>query len=45
MPQFAIPARVLVFGRAQTPALDAVLALLPRAVVIHRLSAGLAHAL
>ncbi|MEK9719851.1 MAG: glutamate--tRNA ligase family protein, partial [Quisquiliibacterium sp.] len=44
MPQFAIPARVLVFGRTQTPALDAVLALLPREAVIHRLASGLAGA-
>ncbi len=45
MPQFGIPARVLVFGRTQTPALEAVLALMPRETVIHRLAAGLAHAL
>ncbi len=45
MPQFAIPARLLVFGRTQTPALDAVLALMPRELVIHRLAQGLAHAL
>ncbi len=45
MPQFAIPARLLVFGRTQTPSLDAVLALMPREVVIHRLAQGVAHAL
>ena len=45
MPQFGIPVRLLVFGRTQTPALEAVLALLPREVVVHRLSRGLAHAL
>jgi len=33
MPQFGIPARLLVFGRTQTPALDAVLVLMPREVV------------
>ncbi len=45
MPQFGIPARLLVFGRTQTPALEAVLALMPREVVVHRLAQGLAHAL
>jgi glutamyl-tRNA synthetase len=45
MPQFAIPARLLVFGRTQTPSLDAVLALMPREVVIHRLAQGIAHAM
>jgi glutamyl-tRNA synthetase len=45
MPQFGIPLRQLVFGRTQTPALESVLALLPRATVVHRLRAGLAHAL
>ena len=33
MPQFAIPARLLVFGRTQTPSLESVLALMPREVV------------
>lgn len=37
MPQFAIPLRLAVFGRAQTPAIDAVLALLPRDEVLTRL--------
>ncbi len=45
MPQFGIPARLLVFGRTQTPALEAVFALMPREVVVHRLARGLAHAL
>ncbi len=45
MPQFGQPVRLLVFGQTQTPALEAVLALLPRETVIHRLRAGLAHAL
>lgn len=37
MPQLAIPLRVLVCGRAQTPSVDAVLALFDREVVIDRL--------
>ncbi|TDP75023.1 glutamyl-tRNA synthetase [Roseateles toxinivorans] len=37
MPQLAIPVRVLVFGRAQTPSLDAVLALFEQKVVVERL--------
>ena len=45
MPQFGMPVRQLVFGRPQTPALEAVLVLMPRQTVIHRLRAGLAHAL
>jgi glutamyl-tRNA synthetase len=45
MPQFGMPMRVLVFGRTQTPALEAVLALMPRHVVLHRIAAGLAHAM
>lgn len=45
MPQFGMPMRLLVFGRAQTPALEAVLALLPRETVVHRLRVGLSHAL
>ncbi|HSV45726.1 MAG TPA: glutamate--tRNA ligase [Ramlibacter sp.] len=39
MPQLAMPVRVLVMGTAQTPSLDAVLALLPRDVVLQRLAA------
>jgi glutamyl-tRNA synthetase len=38
MPQLAMPVRVLVLGTAQTPSLDAVLALLPQADVVGRLS-------
>jgi glutamyl-tRNA synthetase len=38
MPQLAMPVRVLVLGTAQTPSLDAVLALFPREEVLRRLS-------
>lgn len=38
MPQLAIPVRLLVCGRAQTPSVDAVLALFDRAVVLSRLA-------
>ena len=38
MPQLAIPVRVLVCGRAQTPSVDAVLALFPREKIVGRLS-------
>ena len=37
MPQLAIPARVLVCGRAQTPSVDAVLELFDKEIVIKRL--------
>jgi glutamyl-tRNA synthetase len=37
MPQLAVPVRVLVCGRAQTPSIDAVLELFPRELVIARL--------
>ncbi len=37
MPQLAPALRVLVCGRAQTPSIDAVLALFPRATVLARL--------
>jgi glutamyl-tRNA synthetase len=40
MPQLAMPVRVLVMGTAQTPSLDAVLALSERDTVIERLSAA-----
>ncbi len=40
MPQLAMAVRVLVFGRAQTPSIDAVLALFPRDVVVARLQAA-----
>jgi glutamyl-tRNA synthetase len=39
MPQLAPALRVLVCGRAQTPAIDAVLALFTRAQVLERLVA------
>ena len=39
MPQLAIPLRVAVAGRAQTPAVDAVLALLGKETVLARLAA------
>lgn len=39
MPQLALPVRVLVCGRAQTPSLDAVLALFEQKVVVERLRA------
>ena len=37
MPQLAIPLRVLVCGRTQTPSIDAVLALFDRDMVLARL--------
>jgi glutamyl-tRNA synthetase len=37
MPQIALPLRVLVCGRAQTPSIDAVLELFPRETVLSRL--------
>jgi glutamyl-tRNA synthetase len=39
MPQLAIPVRLLVCGRAQTPSIDAVLALFDRETVLSRLAA------
>ena len=39
MPQLAQPVRLLVCGRAQTPSIDAVLALFDRQQVLSRLSA------
>jgi glutamyl-tRNA synthetase len=39
MPQLAIPLRVLVFGRSQTPSIDAALALFDRDTVLARLQA------
>jgi len=39
MPQLAIPVRVLVCGRAQTPSIDAVLALFDKDIVLKRLQA------
>jgi glutamyl-tRNA synthetase len=38
MPQVAMPLRRLVTGRSQTPSIDAVLELLGRETVLHRLS-------
>jgi glutamyl-tRNA synthetase len=40
MPQLAIPLRVIVCGRSQTPAVDAVLALFDRQIVLDRLNAA-----
>ncbi len=40
MPQLAVPVRVLVMGTAQTPSLDAVLALFDRDTVLVRLPLG-----
>ena len=40
MPQLAMPVRVLVMGTAQTPSLDAVLALLPQEKVLGRLQSA-----
>jgi glutamyl-tRNA synthetase len=40
MPQLAIPLRVLVCGRTQTPSVDAVLALFDRKILDERLRAG-----
>ena len=40
MPQLAMPARVLLLGTPQSPSLDAVLALMPRAVVLQRLASA-----
>jgi glutamyl-tRNA synthetase len=39
MPQLAVPVRLKVFGVAQTPSLDATLALMPRETVVRRLRA------
>ncbi|MEY4755044.1 MAG: hypothetical protein RJA44_2719 [Pseudomonadota bacterium] len=40
MPQLAIPVRVLVCGRAQTPSVDAVLALFEKNIVLKRLQSA-----
>jgi glutamyl-tRNA synthetase len=40
MPQLALPVRLLVCGRSQTPSVDAVLALFDRATVLQRLQAA-----
>lgn len=41
MPLLAMPLRVAVFGREQTPSVDAALALLPREIVLQRIDAFL----
>ena len=41
MPQLAMPLRQIVTGRTQTPSIDAVLELLGREVVLHRLTRSL----
>ena len=43
MPQLAVPLRVAVSGRTQTPSIDATLEVLGRATVIGRLRAALSH--
>ena len=40
MPQLAMPVRLLVMGKLQTPSLDAVLALFSRTDVLKRLAAA-----
>ena len=42
MPQLAIPVRLAIFGTDKTPSIDAMLALVPRDVVLARLDAALA---
>ncbi|MGA1272260.1 MAG: hypothetical protein ACO3V7_11940, partial [Burkholderiaceae bacterium] len=43
MPQLAIPIRWWCFGRGQTPAVDAMLSILPPSIVAERIEAGLDH--
>ncbi len=43
LPQLAVPLRVAVTGRTQTPSIDAVLELFGRETVLQRLRAALAH--
>jgi glutamyl-tRNA synthetase len=43
MPQLAIPLRWWCFGRGQTPAVDAMLSVLPPSVMAERIEAGLNH--
>jgi glutamyl-tRNA synthetase len=38
MPQLAVPLRLKVFGQAQTPSVDAMLAMMPRETVLRRLA-------
>jgi glutamyl-tRNA synthetase len=40
LPQLAVPVRLLVFGVAQTPSVDAMLAAMPRSTVVKRLRRG-----
>jgi glutamyl-tRNA synthetase len=40
MPKLAMPLRVLLTGQAQTPSVDAVVALFPRETVLKRLQRG-----
>jgi glutamyl-tRNA synthetase len=40
MPKLAMPLRVLLTGQAQTPSVDAVVALFPRELVLKRLAAA-----
>ena len=40
MPHLAVPVRLLVFGREQTPSVDAMLAQMPRQTVIDGWSSG-----
>ncbi len=40
MPHLAVPVRLLVFGREQTPSVDAMLAQMPRQVVLERLGSA-----
>lgn len=42
MPQLAVPVRLLVFGQAQTPSVDTMLAAMPRELVRQRLRSGIA---
>lgn len=44
MPRLAMPLRVLLTGQAQTPSVDAVIALFPREMVLKRLGAAVAGA-
>jgi glutamyl-tRNA synthetase len=44
MPQIAVPLRVAVTGREQTPSIDAVLELIGREAVLDRLRKALARA-
>jgi len=41
MPQLAMPVRVLIAGKAQTPAVDAMLALFDKAIVLARLASAI----